>query len=649
MAGTYSIILSEAQGYVASPQDIDKIALVMGVSSTGNGLTAFYYSGAAAQAAVGYGDAADTLCQIIEQRQSNGQRGVKVPACFYGMDGSTAGSYGAIDNSGVAGTALFAVDAAVAPYGTYEARVYVITGFTVGVTGGEIQWSLDGGRTRSNTVAVGTADSYTIPNSNTKFVFTPGSTDLTALNTLINEEKTDLAAHVVLTTGTVHSNADNNASVIAMNATASATTTATRIARVNAIKAAYNAHRVLGSGASPAIHINVGGDTTNIVTAADATDDETALTLALEIKTKLNAHDANTTAHTIADATNTVTSSAPAAGAFTAGDVGAVRTFAPACTTADIDAAFADLVVNPVNVGLIILDFPMTAALAAHVSSGVDDLNDIGIRPTVLCRTRIPNFESSETDAAWVTSVGTDFASFNDSRIIARAGYGLITDAMTTRQYRRSTFAQFAADVVRVPRKVWPSAPADQAEANVILVDSTGATVGHDEGPRGASTGLSNDSLGNRFACEQRIPDFSAMEAVYNTVPWTLAASTDRVKNLMVRRVVNAMERTAISAAKSGLGGTIEYNLADPNVPASQPTLTEVSRNAIHAVVYGALATDFATDIQNADNADIDTGLVQVASIITVSGGNLVGVSVTIAPKVLGYLVTESFTLAVQE
>ncbi len=313
MSGTFSVTVQEARGFVAIPADLDKLAVVLGCSSAGSGFSPFFLSGSSAIANVGYGDAPDTLCQIIERQQSGTSK--KFPAAMYTTPASTPGSYGAIDNTGVLGTARFAVDATSLPRGTYEARLKVITGFTVGVTGGTIQWSLDAGRTWSNTTAIGTADNYTLPNSNVKFVFTPGATDLTALNTLINELFTDFNAHVILTTGTVHSNADN-ADVISAGTYPSATSTATRIARVNAIKAAYALHRVKGSGGSPAIHINASGDTVNIVTAADATDDETALTLALDIKAKFNAHDAGTTWHTIADATNVTTSPAPAVGAF---------------------------------------------------------------------------------------------------------------------------------------------------------------------------------------------------------------------------------------------------------------------------------------------------------------------------------------------
>ena len=761
MAGTFSINLTEARGYVANPADIDRLALVMGCNSGQAGLSTFFFSGSSAQAIVGYGDAPDTLFQIIEQRQSTGQTGIKVPACFYGMNDGVPGSYGAIDISGVIGTAIPTLDSG-APFGTYNAAIQIVddgnggAGTEVGTAGILYQWALDYAETWSITKALGTAFSIAIPNSGVGFTLEPPAAQITAFIAAVVEARTDTLAH--LADVVAHDAADTSAEQVALAASSPPTTAAEAWAVMNLIRAAYESHRIN-------ITAHNGPDPVNVITAAVATTTQTGISLYTNYRTAYNAHlgialaavpaglkasfassaspvtltntdflDAGETAmdlyprritittggatpsdvpdtvditgfdyvpaaqselgfavsqiagavtttkawrgtglnmafpagqgvggtltigygqgvHNSADVTNTLTSTSPTHGTLKTGDVWRVRTLAPAPTAADIDNAFADLVANPVNIGLIVLEFPLTAALADNVQTGINNLNAIGIRPTVLARTRIRNFEASETEAAWVASVQADLspANFNDSRFVVGARYGLITDALTSRQYLRSTFAQFCADVVRVERAVWPSAPADQTEANVTLADASGLTVGHDEGPRGAATGLSNDTLGNRFACEQRIPDFNAMEAVYNTVPWTMAAADDRIKNLMVRRVANAIERTAISAAKTGLGGQIFYNLADPNIPGSQPTLTEVSRMAIHAVIYGRLATDFASDIQNADNADVDTGLVQVSPNITVSGGNLIGVSVTIAPRVLGYLLSLSITLAVQE
>jgi hypothetical protein len=219
---------------------------------------------------------------------------------------------------------------------------------------------------------------------------------------------------------------------------------------------------------------------------------------------------------------------------------------------------------------------------------------------------------------------------------------------MTSRLYRRSNIAQFAADVVRINRADFPDSPADQKMAGASIVDASGADQGHDEGPRGAFTGLSNDALGNRFSCDMRLPDYARREDVYCTVPWVMYAADERIRNLPTRRIANAMERTAVTAGNAGLGGRLFYTPAT-SAPGSLPRLTAASRAAIHASIYSALKRDFSGDIQNADAAGLDTGLVQVNPVITVTGGNLVKVAVTLAPLVFGYLLSLDITLAVQE
>jgi hypothetical protein len=340
-----------------------------------------------------------------------------------------------------------------------------------------------------------------------------------------------------------------------------------------------------------------------------------------------------------------------AAGTLLAGDVVKVRTHAPAPSAADIDAAFAALASASLDFAVVVLDFDCTASLAAHVKSGLDLLKAVGKRVTALCRSRLPNFDASETEAAWASAVEADFVSFIDSRILVRAGYALVTDAMTGRQYRRSTLQQFAADVVRVGRANWPCAPSDRdtglsGEPNVSLVDASGATVGHDEGPRGAVTGMSNDALGNRFSCEQRIPDPSVRESVFNAVPWVMAAPDERIRNLMVRRLANAIERVTVAAGLPKLGSKVFYT----KTGLTSGVLTPASRNAIQGSIYQAVSSEFGQEIDNANDAAVDTGLVQVSPSISISGGNLVRVSVTVSPSIGGFvLALDPITLAIQE
>jgi len=76
MSGTYSSTLVESRGTVATPTDIDRRAVVLGCSSAGSGLSSRFVRGAEAVAAVGYGDAVDTLCHVIEQPTTH--RGIQL-------------------------------------------------------------------------------------------------------------------------------------------------------------------------------------------------------------------------------------------------------------------------------------------------------------------------------------------------------------------------------------------------------------------------------------------------------------------------------------------------------------------------------------------------------------------------------------------
>jgi hypothetical protein len=639
MSGTYEITVSEARGFVAVSADIDRLAVVMGCSSVGSGLSPFYLSGQSAVAGVGYSDAADILTTIIEQPQDNGTAR-KFPAALYRTPITTQGSYGAVDSSGVTGTVVVTAHSATKPYGTYEAYFRIITGGMVGTDGITYVWSLSNGRDLSNVTALGTATSLTLPNSNVQFDLAPASADLTALNTLINEIYTDFNAHVILTAGGVHG-ASDAADVVSI---ASASDTATRIARINALRAAYILHIAKTAGG-----VHGAADTTDVIVAPVATDDASALILALDMKAKYNAHRVLTTAavHGAADSTNAVTSSSPSAGAFAAGDFVKCRTFGPAPSSSDVDAAFTALKNAPIDFTILVCDFPVDATMFAHISSGLTTLLAAGKRVSAICRTRLPDFESSETETTWGTSIVSNFpTSVTDSRIHMRATYQLIKDAMTSRLYRRSDIAQFAADVVRVGRSVIPDAPADQKMAGSSISDSSGTDLGHDEGPRGVFTGLSNDTLGNRFGCVQRLPDYARREDVYATVPWVMYAADERIKNLPTRRIANAMERVAVTAGNASLGGKLFYTPATLTAPAR---LTAASRAAIQASIFAPLKQEFKDDIQNAEDGGLDTGLVQVNPVITLTGGNLVKVAVTLAPLVFGYLLSLDLILAVQQ
>ncbi len=761
MSGVPSVTTSEARGSAADNAELDQLCVVMGCSSAGSLLapTNYFLAAASAQASIGYGDAPDTVFQAIEQRLPSGG-GVKRPVSFQKLAGSTAGYYGVIDNTGVTGTGVPAVDSSTEPFGTYDAGVRIIAGGTLGTAGITYQRRQDYSKTWSNTIALGVGHEISFPNSGTGFILGPPAAQVTAFIAAAVEARTKTLAH--LANVTAHDAADTSAAQVALAASSVPATAAAAWAVLNLCRTALASHE-------NNIVAHNGPDPVNVVTHAAATDVQSGIDLYIDYKAAFNAHlsialaaapaglkaatatlattlqtftsadlldageallatyprrltfttaggtasDAPSTATTVgtdyadaaqtetalalaqtatlvtttdsfktitsiayaadggtgatiaigygqgvhnsADVTNPLTSDTPTHGTLVAGDEWVARTFAPAPSAADLDAGFVTLAGNAIQHALIALDFPLTAALAAHVTTGLNLLEAKGKFVTCLAKYRMPDLEEGETEDEWATALQDEFSpsAFSDSRIILRSQYGLVTDAVTTRVYYRSDFQQFVADVVATPRSEWPCIPADPRTGasgipNVSLTDGAGTLVGHDDGPRGNVGGLSNDTLGNRFSCATRIVGSNPQEAPYNAVPWTLYTSDERIKTLMVRRIAQAMKRVARARAVSSLGGKVFYTPANPNILGSTPTLKPQTRIALHSIIFRALSQEFRDDIQNPDDADQDTGLVQIASALTLTGGNFAHVTSTLQPLVFGHLLTLVIVLSVK-
>jgi hypothetical protein len=172
---------------------------------------------------------------------------------------------------------------------------------------------------------------------NTNTIASADATDWDSVVTLINEFKntTGYEDHRVLTAGSVHGAEDNTNVVTAADAgaqitalytelnefkanynvhtasegyhplagtaeaTANATTEATAVALVNALKATLNTHFA-------AADVHLDADTLTIA-AADSTEYEDILTLTAEVRTDFGAHIVKSSIHTKADAANTET------------------------------------------------------------------------------------------------------------------------------------------------------------------------------------------------------------------------------------------------------------------------------------------------------------------------------------------------------
>lgn len=131
----------------------------------------------------------------------------------------------------------------------------------------------------------------------------PTITTWTELASELNNLKAQYNGHIAFSSGgSPHSNPDGTNAVTAPNA--SATDPDSCLTLANQIKSKYNSHRTQAT-------VHVANDTTNIISGSDAAYPATLFTLAIELKGDYNTHRASTTYHQTADSTNTISSSDP--------------------------------------------------------------------------------------------------------------------------------------------------------------------------------------------------------------------------------------------------------------------------------------------------------------------------------------------------
>lgn len=649
MSGLWSSTIGIAGGTVSPPADLDRYAVVFGVTSAGSvGLHGPYQTAASIATGVGYGDACDVAGQIAEQRQTNGSSVAKAPVSVYHVAATTPGAYGTIDITGVTGTCVPAVDTGT-PFGTYRLAAKIIDGGTVGTAGITYQEALDEIPTWGPTKRLGTATKIAFANTGGGINLNPAASTVSALYTKVTLLQTTMTGtgHFTITSGgtPVHASADTTDDT-ALAAVPAATTDATCVTLFNACKTYLGTH-----GASAVYHSGADAPLAAalalIPTATNVADVDLYLD---DLIAAYNVHRANVTGvHGSADSTNTITAYTPIPGTLVAGDVFFVRTTAPQPSASDVDAAFVALAKSTRYFGIVILAFDMTAAMVAHVTTGLEALKSRNKFAWALGSARGPNV--GESDSQWTTAISAAYpiGTTDEQRLVLRAAYGWETDARTANVYLRRNFAQFCADVIRVPINAPPCAPVDQPATGVALWDSSDNQVGHDEGPRGGATGLSDNASGNRFATDASAQDPLLGNAVFYQVPWTLAGATDAIKTMPQLRVVTSVQRAAFTAAAQINGALLAYTDPDPSIPGDTHHLTEPARMLVHGQIYGALAERFAGILTNADDADPDTGLVVVNSAITVAAGNLIGGTYTLNLEMPGMLLSIAGAIKVQE
>jgi len=108
-------------------------------------------------AALGAGPTAESTAYAIENTGK--------PNLVVRTGATTAGDYGTVDDDGVAGTSVITTDGAVDPVDDFDVYIVFTNGGTVGTAGILYKYSLDGGRTLSAALALGTANTITLPGS----------------------------------------------------------------------------------------------------------------------------------------------------------------------------------------------------------------------------------------------------------------------------------------------------------------------------------------------------------------------------------------------------------------------------------------------------------------------------------------------------
>lgn len=144
----------------------DEYCLVAGCTSSGTSYApAIYRNASSLITAYGYGPA-------VEYAAYHFQRTGK-PIIFAKLPSTVAGANSAVDIDAVAGTSVITLTGT--PRDSFQGIFTCTVGGTIGVTGIEFTYSLDGGKTTVGPVNLGTATTYLLPNSGITLAFAAGT------------------------------------------------------------------------------------------------------------------------------------------------------------------------------------------------------------------------------------------------------------------------------------------------------------------------------------------------------------------------------------------------------------------------------------------------------------------------------------------
>jgi hypothetical protein len=213
----------------------------------------------------------------------------KTPFLAVRCAATNPGTYDTIDNSAVTGTCVPAVVASVVPTNEAELYIKIVTGCTIGVTGGEYRRSDSNGREGTESMplrALGTASRITFADVNGAIELDPPSAQVDIFIALAVEIRADLLAHFA--NAVAHNSADATAAApITLGAPG---TGAEAWAVLNQCRTAWATHLLYNA----LTDIHDSSDLYNTISAPVATSIQTGITLALEFKVDINAHNAAT-------------------------------------------------------------------------------------------------------------------------------------------------------------------------------------------------------------------------------------------------------------------------------------------------------------------------------------------------------------------
>lgn len=400
------------------------------------------------------------------------------PVVLCRTDTTTDGVIGTVDVDGMTGTVVPRGTTGALPIDDNEAYVEFVDGGTVGTPGITYQWSLDGGRTMSPLVALGTDVVIAIPDSGVSFFLDPVEAGLVAL---VNDLRTDMLAHFILTAGSVHLAADTTSDD---GVAAAASDLATALTLVNTLRTALIAH-----AANTTAHTVADTAITSGTLPAAALNAQEAVTLANALKAAYNTHRVKLTStiHGAADNTNVTSSADASPGTVVAGDFFSARVSAPVWDASQLDDALLALQRSGLHWDCcLILGNVNTTNQANSIGTRIAAMEAAYKYKRFFCNFRIPN--DGETESAYLTAFKAAFDAVTIYEISMSAGSLEFESAATRpRRYRRPP--SWMAAIETIVRG--PSGPAadiayvnDGAGALVLgstIQDETGNPKHHDE------------------------------------------------------------------------------------------------------------------------------------------------------------------------